>query len=211
MRLKSLELLGFKSFLDSTTIGFSPGMTAVVGPNGCGKSNVVDAIRWVLGEQAPTRLRGKSVEDLIYAGNDSNPAAGMAEVSLILEGSVTFFVDGCKRVIEGPCASFQAYRKSLQAIVPAGRQTRTMWCRVHSVELSNAQWQSVKQLPPVQPIRPLLTALFSSALSLPVDTVVLGVKNRRELAECVAAAEAGPLPADLLTRIDQSVDRAAEE
>ncbi|HYL57337.1 MAG TPA: AAA family ATPase, partial [Candidatus Acidoferrales bacterium] len=85
MRLKSLELLGFKSFLDSTTIGFAPGMTAVVGPNGCGKSNVVDAIRWVLGEQAPTRLRGKSIEDLIYAGNDSNPAAGMAEVSLILE------------------------------------------------------------------------------------------------------------------------------
>ncbi|MGB8413485.1 MAG: chromosome segregation protein SMC [Candidatus Binatus sp.] len=85
MRLKSLELLGFKSFLDSTTIGFAPGVTAVVGPNGCGKSNVVDAIRWVLGEQAPTRLRGKSVEDLIYAGNESNPAAGMAEVSLVLE------------------------------------------------------------------------------------------------------------------------------
>ena len=85
MRLKSLELLGFKSFLDHTTIGFAPGMTAVVGPNGCGKSNVVDAIRWVLGEQAPSRLRGKSVEDLIYAGNDSNAAAGMAEVSLVLE------------------------------------------------------------------------------------------------------------------------------
>ena len=85
MRLKSLELLGFKSFLDSTAIGFAPGMTAVVGPNGCGKSNVVDAIRWVLGEQAPTRLRGKSIEDLIYAGNESNPAAGMAEVSLVLE------------------------------------------------------------------------------------------------------------------------------
>ncbi len=85
MRLKSLELVGFKSFLDHTIIGFSPGMTAVVGPNGCGKSNVVDAIRWVLGEQAATRLRGKSVEDLIYAGNDSNPAAGMAEVSLVLE------------------------------------------------------------------------------------------------------------------------------
>jgi chromosome segregation protein len=85
MRLKSLELVGFKSFLDSTTISFAPGITAVVGPNGCGKSNVVDAIRWVLGEQAPTRLRGKSAEDLIYAGNDQNPAAGLAEVSLILE------------------------------------------------------------------------------------------------------------------------------
>ena len=85
MRLKSLEVVGFKSFLEPTNISFAPGITAVVGPNGCGKSNVVDAIRWVLGEQAPTRLRGKSAEDLIYAGNDSNPAAGMAEVSLLLE------------------------------------------------------------------------------------------------------------------------------
>ena len=85
MRLKSLDLVGFKSFLEPTSVGFAPGITAVVGPNGCGKSNVVDAIRWVLGEQAATRLRGKSAEDLIYAGNDSNPAAGMAEVSLLLE------------------------------------------------------------------------------------------------------------------------------
>jgi chromosome segregation protein len=85
MRLKSLELVGFKSFSEATTISFALGMTAVVGPNGCGKSNVVDAIRWVLGEQAPTRLRGKSAEDLIYAGNDSNSAAGMAEVTLVLE------------------------------------------------------------------------------------------------------------------------------
>ena len=85
MRLKSLEAVGFKSFLEPTTIVFAPGVTAVVGPNGCGKSNVVDAIRWVLGEQAPSRLRGKSAEDLIYAGNESNAAAGMAEVSLVLE------------------------------------------------------------------------------------------------------------------------------
>jgi chromosome segregation protein len=85
MRLKNLDLVGFKSFLEPTTVGFAPGITAVVGPNGCGKSNVVDAIRWVLGEQAPSRLRGKSAEDLIYAGNDSNPAAGMAEVSMMIE------------------------------------------------------------------------------------------------------------------------------
>jgi len=91
------------------------------------------------------------------------------EVSLILEGKLTFFVDGRKRMIEGPCATFQAYRKSLEAIVPAGRPTRTMWCRVPSAELSSAHWQSIKQLAPMQPIRPLLTALFSSALSLPRD------------------------------------------
>jgi chromosome segregation protein len=85
MRLKSLELLGFKSFFEPTTISFASGITAVVGPNGCGKSNVVDAIRWILGEQAPTRLRGKTTEDLVFAGNDQNPAAGMAEVSLVLD------------------------------------------------------------------------------------------------------------------------------
>src|SRR5690348_8655897 len=85
MRLKSLDLVGFKSFFEATAISFSPGITAIVGPNGCGKSNVVDAIRWVLGEQAPSRLRGKLPEDLIYAGNESNPPAGMAEVTLLLE------------------------------------------------------------------------------------------------------------------------------
>ncbi len=85
MRLKSVELVGFKSFLEPTTISFAAGITAVVGPNGCGKSNVVDAIRWVLGEQAPSRLRGKSAEDLLFAGNEAHPAAGMAEVSLVLE------------------------------------------------------------------------------------------------------------------------------
>src|SRR6516164_1488762 len=85
MRLKSLDLVGFKSFCEPTVIGFSPGITAIVGPNGCGKSNVVDAIRWVLGEQATSRLRGKLAEDLIYAGNESNPAAGLAEVTLQLE------------------------------------------------------------------------------------------------------------------------------
>jgi chromosome segregation protein len=110
MRLKSLDLVGFKSFLEPTTVGFAPGVTAVVGPNGCGKSNVVDAIRWVLGEQAPTRLRGKSTEDLIYAGNDSNPAAGMAEVSLLLEADDSSALPEPYAGLSEVCVTRRVYR-----------------------------------------------------------------------------------------------------
>ena len=110
MRLKSLDLVGFKSFLEPTSVGFSPGITAVVGPNGCGKSNVVDAIRWVLGEQAATRLRGKSAEDLIYAGNDSNPAAGMAEVSLLLEADDNCALPEPFAALSEVCVTRRVYR-----------------------------------------------------------------------------------------------------
>ena len=110
MRLKSLELVGFKSFLDPTLISFSSGITAVVGPNGCGKSNVVDAIRWVLGEQAPTRLRGKTIEDLIHAGNESNPAAGMAEVSLTLEADTESTLPEPYAALSEVCVARRVYR-----------------------------------------------------------------------------------------------------
>jgi len=84
MKLKKLELSGFKSFVDKISIGFPPGISAIVGPNGCGKSNVVDALRWVMGEQSVKQLRGKSMEDIIFAGADGRPALNMAEVSLTL-------------------------------------------------------------------------------------------------------------------------------
>lgn len=84
MKIKQLEINGFKSFHEKARIEFPPGISAVVGPNGCGKSNIVDALRWVMGEQSVKQLRGKSMEDVIFAGTDGKLPLNMAEVSLIL-------------------------------------------------------------------------------------------------------------------------------
>src|SRR6187549_3667667 len=84
MRLSRLHINGFKSFPDRAELGFDYGVTAIVGPNGCGKSNVVDAITWVLGEQSAKSLRGERMEDVIFSGSDARKPTSTAEVRLKL-------------------------------------------------------------------------------------------------------------------------------
>ncbi|HEY0614221.1 MAG TPA: chromosome segregation protein SMC [Candidatus Elarobacter sp.] len=107
MRLKSLRVFGFKTFAEATTLDFVDGTTAVVGPNGSGKSNLVDAIRWVLGEQSTRSLRSQKMEDVIFAGNNTRKPLGMAEVAL------TF--DNTERVLPLDFAEVQITRRAYRA------------------------------------------------------------------------------------------------
>ena len=87
MRLKSLEIKGFKSFADKTIVSFDEGITGIIGPNGCGKSNIIDSIRWVIGEQKISALRSENLEALVFNGSKTRSASGLAEVSLTFENT----------------------------------------------------------------------------------------------------------------------------
>ena len=91
MKIKQVSIHGFKSFLERLEINFPTGISGVVGPNGCGKSNVVDAIRWCMGEQSPKQLRGRKMEDVIFSGAGNSKPLGMAEVSLLFENGTGDF------------------------------------------------------------------------------------------------------------------------
>src|SRR6201997_2446722 len=87
MQVCRLRLVGFKSFVDATELALEPGLTGIVGPNGCGKSNLVEALRWVMGETSAKRLRGGEMDDVIFAGSAERPARNLAEVALTLDNS----------------------------------------------------------------------------------------------------------------------------
>src|SRR3954463_5102019 len=99
MRLERLEINGFKSFSDRSELAFDKGVTAIVGPNGCGKSNVADAITWVMGEQSAKSLRGDKMEDVIFNGSDARKATATAEVRLRFSGFT--------KTVSGPAFSEQ--------------------------------------------------------------------------------------------------------
>ena len=87
MRLKSIKLAGFKSFVDPTVVPLPSNLVAVVGPNGCGKSNVIDAVRWVMGESSAKMLRGESMADVIFNGSSSRKPVGNAVIELLFDNS----------------------------------------------------------------------------------------------------------------------------
>ena len=88
MKIKKLELVGFKSFVDRTVLQFDHDVLAIVGPNGCGKSNIVDAIRWCMGEQSARHLRGRSMEDVIFNGSETRAPNEFAEVTLTFDNDL---------------------------------------------------------------------------------------------------------------------------
>src|SRR5205809_7069502 len=87
MQVERLRLTGFKSFVEPTELAIEPGLTGIVGPNGCGKSNLVEALRWVMGEGSAKPLRGGEMDDVIFAGSTSRPSRNLPEVILTLDNS----------------------------------------------------------------------------------------------------------------------------
>jgi chromosome segregation protein len=110
--LKALDIVGFKSFADRTRFEFPPGITVVVGPNGSGKSNIVDSIKWVLGEQSVKSLRGREMADVIFNGSGGRRALNAAEITLTLDNSKNSWPSTPRRSTS-PAASIAAAKASI--------------------------------------------------------------------------------------------------
>ncbi|MEQ9663522.1 MAG: chromosome segregation protein SMC [Parasphingopyxis sp.] len=125
MKIRKLKLTGFKSFVDPTELRIEPGLTGVVGPNGCGKSNVLEALRWAMGESSPKSMRGSGMEDVIFAGTDARPARDFAEVTILAEreegdqadGAVTLEseVEIVRRIERGAGSAYRVNGRDVRA------------------------------------------------------------------------------------------------
>src|SRR5215207_11143625 len=124
MQLERLRLAGFKSFVEPTELAIEPGLTGIVGPNGCGKSNLVEALRWVMGEASAKRLRGGEMDDLIFGGSVSRPARNLAEVALTLDNrdraapfafNDSATIEVARRIVRGTGSSFRINGREARA------------------------------------------------------------------------------------------------
>ncbi|QPQ54815.1 chromosome segregation protein SMC [Allosphingosinicella flava] len=117
MQIKRIKLSGFKSFVEPAELRIEPGLTGVVGPNGCGKSNVLEAIRWVMGESSPKSMRGSGMEDVIFAGTASRPARDFAEVTLLVDGAAQHGgeVEVTRRIERGAGSAYRLNGKDVRA------------------------------------------------------------------------------------------------
>src|SRR6202140_5967275 len=124
MQVERLRLAGFKSFVEPTELAIEPGLTGIVGPNGCGKSNLVEALRWVMGEGSAKRLRGDEMDDVIFAGAASRPARNLAEVILTLDNSArdapfahneSAVLEVARRITRGDGSSYRINGRDMRA------------------------------------------------------------------------------------------------
>ena len=156
MRLESIAIHGFKSFAEKATVKVLPGITAIVGPNGCGKSNVGEAVRWALGEQSAKSLRGQRMEDLIFHGSASRKPVGLAEVELMFSNDVALSVPWSEIAV-----TRQLYRTGESEYLLNGRV-----CRLRDIQdlfsgtgLSGAHYAIIEKT--AQSLRARLSAMRS--------------------------------------------------
>ena len=137
-KLQRLEITGFKSFADHTDLRFTgDGITAVVGPNGCGKSNVADAIAWVLGEQRVKHLRGGEMKDVIFQGSRNRPPSGMAEVVLHLQRDETTEDEPDIEDIDSTLEQIDSHDEIFEAPELSWVSTRSAWRRGQTLEVGS--------------------------------------------------------------------------